>query len=168
MPHSLIIGMTESGKTTLARYISAIYKKKKIKVMVLDPLQDPYWDTPHIYSDAEKFLEDAFAARNCALFIDESGEMIGRYSGVMGKLATRSRHYGHNSHFIVQRTAQLDKTVRDQCSEIFMFRVSLKDGQTLSDDYAVSELKESHTLKKGEFIQLTRFGSPKRRQIIWI
>lgn len=165
MPHTLIIGMTESGKTSLAKKLAQEYKSKGIEVLVLDPLGDPGWEVEKVYDDPEEYLEEVFKKRHCALFIDESGEMIGRYSGVMGKLATRSRHYGHNAHFIVQRCAQLDKTVRDQCSYIYLFRVSKKDSETLSDEYCQEALKSSATLDKLEFIMLARFKNPRRMKL---
>lgn len=159
--------MTESGKTTLAREIARNYLLADIEVLVLDPLEDSKWPVNRVYVDPDEYIDKVFSSTRCALFIDESGEMIGRFSGVMGKLATRSRHYGHNAHFIVQRTAQLDKTVRDQCSYIYLFRVSKKDAITLSDDYSQESLKEANTLGKGEFIRLRRFGDPKKLKIIF-
>jgi hypothetical protein len=159
--------MTESGKTTLARQIARQYRQRDYEILVLDPIGDPKWPCKKVYSDPQEYLDVVMRSKRCGLFIDDSGEMIGKYSGVMGALATRSRHLGHNAHFIVQRTAQLDKTVRDQCSYIYLFRVSFKDGQTLSDDYAQEELKNANKLDKGEFIMLKRFKDPKYLKIKW-
>lgn len=91
------------------------------------------------------------------MFIDESGEMIGRYADVMGKLATRSRHYGHNAHFIAQRASQLDKTIRDQCSNLYLFCVSMDDAKTLANEYGKEELKQANNLGKGELFKTGRF-----------
>ena len=123
---------------------------------MLDPLQDPEW--PGItFQDSSEYLEYVFNNPSAALFIDESGDAIGKYGREMNMLATRSRHYGHNAHFITQRAVQLDKTVRDQCSNLYVFRVSLKDAEVLSDDFACEELKLSNQLEKGEFYKLSRF-----------
>jgi len=165
MPHSLIIGMTESGKTSLAKEMARIYREQGIEVLVLDPLLDPDWPVDKVHEDPDEYMSQVFTKKKCALFIDESGEMIGRYSGVMGKLATRSRHYGHNAHFIVQRCAQLDKTVRDQCVYIYLFRVSKKDSETLADEYCDDMLKESCNLNKLEFIRLSRFEDAEKMKL---
>lgn len=134
-------------------------------ILVLTPLPDPNWNTEHIFSDSNLFLQVVFASRNCDVFIDESGEMIGRYADVMGKLATRSRHYGHNVHFIAQRASQLDKTIRDQCSNLFLFCVSMDDAKTLSNEYAKEELKNANLLGRGEFYKTGRFQSVEKMRV---
>lgn len=165
MAHSLILGMTKSGKSTLARRLVAAYRVAGTQSCVLDPLGDPAWKAAGakvLTSDGEKFLALMEKTRRCALFVDECGETIGRYSGEMKKLATRSRHYGHNAHFLAQRAADIDKTVRDQCELLFCFRVSKKDAQTLADEYGYDELLGAFQLQKGEFIKCGRFQPPVR------
>jgi hypothetical protein len=132
---------------------------------VLTPLPDPNWNTPHLYNDSNQFLQVVFASRNCEVFIDESGEMIGRYADVMGKLATRSRHYGHNVHFIAQRASQLDKTIRDQCTNLNLFCVSMDDAKTLANEYAKEELKGANLLGKGVFFKTGRFQSVEKMRV---
>jgi len=78
--------------------------------------------------------------------------MIGRYGGIMNRLATNSRHYGHNAHFISQRAKQIDPTIRSQCSNIFLFKQSLYDTKDLSNEFVSQGLMQAHTLKKGEYI----------------
>lgn len=167
MAHSLIIGMTSSGKSTLARELLRQYlrQKKPVPSLVLDPLGDDAWTKAGAKfqtADAEKYMQVVFNSRRCALFVDEAGEAIGRYAGAMQKLATRSRHYGHNAHFIAQRAQMLDKTIRDQCEYLFVFRVSKKDAETLYDEFGYDELLQSHQLQKGEFIKCGRFQKPQR------
>ena len=57
MPHSLIIGMTESGKTTLATEICRDYRARGIKTIVLDPMYDQRWDADFLTTDKARFLE---------------------------------------------------------------------------------------------------------------
>ena len=165
MAHSLIIGMTMSGKSTLARRMVAAYRRDGIFSLVLDPLEDPAWTKAgarYQTGDGDKFLAVIFRARQCAIFVDESGEAIGRYAGAMKKLATRSRHYGHNAHFISQRAVDIDKTIRDQCGYLFCFRVSQRDAETLADEYGYQELLECSRLNQGEFIKCGRFLTPQK------
>ena len=100
--------------------------------------------------------------RQCALFIDESGETIGRYNEEMFWLATRARHFGHDSHFVCQRAQQLNLTVRSQCTSLACFRVSNKDAELLADDWARPELLEAANLGPGDFIHVSRFGPASR------
>lgn len=165
MAHSLIIGMTQSGKSTLARQMVAAYRRNGVHSLVLDPLEDPAWRNSGakiLTADGEYFLSLMLKTRQCAIFVDESGEAIGRYSGEMKKLATRSRHYGHNAHFISQRAVDIDKTIRDQCTDLFCFRVSKKDAETLADEYGYEELLGAFQLNQGEFIKCGRFTKPQK------
>lgn len=103
-----------------------------------------------------------YQSRNCALFIDESGAAIGRYAGPMHALATQSRHMGHKAHFFVQRGSLLDKTVRDQCSILFLFRVSKSDAKTFADEFGWDELEKANALEPGECYKVTRFSPPEK------
>lgn len=165
MAHTLILGMTSSGKSSCARALVKEYKRRGVNSLVLDILNDPAWSKAGAFFQTDNpdfFLKSVFNSRECALFVDEAGEAIGRYAGPMGKIATRSRHYGHNAHFIAQRAAMLDKTIRDQCEYLICFRVSKKDAETLFDEFGYEELLTCHTLNKGEFIKCGRFQKPQK------
>lgn len=164
MPHVLILGMTESGKTTLAKKLCKDYQKRKIACIVLDPLRDPGWsdapDSDLFFQtvDKDEFLATVKASQRCAVFIDESGESVGQYDTTMHWLATRGRHYGHNCHFISQRGQQIAKTVRDQCGRLFLFTCSLTDAKILADEWNKPVLREAHMLEQGEFFIVGRFS----------
>lgn len=165
MSHSLIIGMTMSGKSTLARSLVRESIRQGRECLILDPLDDPAWKKSGaavVTPDGKKFLEIVFKSSSCNIFVDESGEAIGRFAKEMKKLATRSRHYGHNAHFISQRAVDIDKTIRDQCNYLFIFRVSKKDAETLADEYGYEELLGASQLEQGEFIKCGRFHPPQK------
>lgn len=171
MPHAQILGMTESGKTTLAKKLSKEYQKQGVGVIVLDPLNDPGWsDKPDSElffqtGDKDEFLAVVKKSMRCAVFIDESGETMGQFDTQMHWLATRGRHYGHNCHFISQRGQQVAKTVRDQCGRLYLFACSLDDSKILANEWNKPELKDAHTLEQGEFFIVQRFGSTKRANV---
>lgn len=164
MPHVLIAGMTESGKTRVAKKICSDYRRRGIKTIVLDPLHDN-WQADLQTTDAAEFLDVVRRSRSCGVFIDESGEMIGRYNDEMFWLATRARHFGHNCHFIVQRPAQLSKTVRDQTKKLFLFNVSLDDAKIMANDWNKPALREAHTLRQFEFYYCGRFDPPRKMML---
>lgn len=146
-----------SGKTTLAKRIAQDYNSKGISTLVLDPILDPEWHAHYITKDGAEFLDYAGQSLNCALFIDESGESIGRHGGEMNKIATRYRHLGHRAHFICQRTQQLDKIVRDQCEFLFLFRVSRSDSKLMAEEYGHDELENAYMLERGQCYFAQRF-----------
>ncbi len=165
MPHVLIAGMTESGKTTLAKQLCAKYRRSGIETIVLDPLNDPGWQAGFQTTSSDEFNAVVRQSRQCAVFIDESGETIGRYNDDMFWLATRARHYGHNCHFITQRIVQLNKTVRDQCAKLFLFCVSKDDAKALSNGWNNDTLLKANLLKQFECFYCTRFGITEKIQI---
>lgn len=132
---------------------------------MLDPLNDPEWEADYQTDDNEEFLNVMYQNRSCALFIDESGQSIGRYAQEMAACATQSRHFGHKAYFISQRAVQLDRTVRDQCTTLFVFRVGHNDAKVLAEEFGYEELKEAHKLKKGECFVVTRFDPPKKLNV---
>lgn len=160
--HVLFAGMTMSGKSTLAKMMVQKYKTKNppTRTIVLDPIQDPDWRADFQTDENDIFLEAMYASRSCALFVDESGSAIGRYGGSMAVVATQSRHLGHKAHFLTQRPSQLDKTIRDQCSVLFLFRVSRSDAKTLYEEFGNEEILESPNFPQGQCLKIERFKTP--------
>ena len=165
MPHAIILGMTESGKTTLAKKLAAGYRARGIGVLVCDPLNDPGWEADYRTTDSAQFMDTVRRSRSCAVFIDESGEVVGKYNDQMFWLATRGRHYGHNCHFITQRGSQLAKTVRDQAGRLYLFNCSLDDAKILANEWNKPELKSANTLRQGEFFAVSRFGPVEKHSV---
>jgi DNA helicase HerA-like ATPase len=163
--HVLIVGMTGSGKTTLAKRLVTQYKANKTPSLVLDPLFDPGWGADWQTANQQEFLDTMFQCRKCALFVDESGAAIGRYAGEMAVIATQSRHFGHKAHFLTQRGSQLDKLIRDQCSTLFLFRVSKGDAKTFADEFGYEDILQANSLAPGECFKVTRFSPPKKISI---
>lgn len=160
MAHCLIIGMTESGKTTLAKRLVQEYRQRGVKSIVLDPLSDPSWNADFVTDDPARFRNVVFSSRHCAVFIDEAGDAIGHHEREMFPVATKGRHWGHNVHFLSQRGMQIHPTVRDQCGHLFLFACSMKDAKQFSDEWNKPILaKEVPFLKKGNYFHVTRFGT---------
>lgn len=157
MAHVLILGMTMSGKTTIAKRLAAHYRENGVMVGVLDPLGDPEWNADYRTTDADEFLKAFWASRQCAWFIDESGDAVGKYDDAMIRTATRGRHWGHRVHYLTQRGAQLSRTVRDQCATLFLFATSLDDSKIHANEWNSQELRAAHTLAQGEYFHKGRF-----------
>lgn len=169
MAHCLILGMTQSGKTTLAKKLAHGYRARGISVIVLDPLGDPEWpnDEEGTFQTRNRadFLRTVKASRQCAVFVDEAGESVGQYDDEMHWLATRGRHYGHQCHFLSQRGQQIAKTVRDQCSKMYLFCCSKTDGKILADEWNQEELRNVNVLGRGEFFVVSRFDPMRKGKV---
>jgi hypothetical protein len=159
MAHGLILGMTESGKTTLAKQMAREIRARTIPVIVLDPMGDPGWECDFRTSDPKRFLDVFWQSRRCVAFIDEAGESVGRFDDLMVRTATKGRHWGHSCFYISQRGAQLSRTVRDQCSHLYLFTTALNDCKIHADEWNKPIIREKGpTLARGEFMHATRFG----------
>lgn len=165
MAHSLILGMTESGKSTLGKGLSRIVMAKGFHSIVLDPMNDPSWPASFRTSRVDEFLRVFWASRQCFAFIDEAGESVGRFDDLMIKTATKGRHWGHSCFYLSQRGAQLSRTVRDQCSHLFLFTTALDDCKIHSNEWNKAELREAHTLPQGHYFHATRFGLLERGNV---
>lgn len=159
--HCLIVGRTLSGKSTAGKLLVRDYRNKGIYSIVLDPLNDPGWHEAGaelVTTDRHYFKDIVNQSERCALFIDEGGEMIGRYNEEMFFLATRARHFGHRSHFITQRAAQLSPTVRDQCSMLYAFSLSFNDCKVLANEWSKQELMKAAELPPGKCLKCPKHG----------
>lgn len=155
--------MTESGKTTLAKQLARDYKKAGIGVIVLDPFISGDWNADVITDDNEHFLNVVWDSQSCAVFIDEAADAVGRYDEAMRQTATRGRHFGHNMHYVSQRGQDLAKTVRDQCSYLFLFTVSIDDRKVFAREFNKPELMEAPD--QYEYFKCGRFSPLEKRKV---
>lgn len=150
--HTMVIGRTESGKTTLLKRLIRYYHGRGLNCLVLDALNDPTWGADFVTDDPDLFIDVAKANVDCILMIDESGEMVGHYDREAFWLATQSRHFGHSSFFASQRAQQIAPTVRHQTSALALFRVSKSDAKILYDDFVDDLILTAPGLDQGEYI----------------
>ena len=162
MAHSLVVGMTESGKSTLAKRLVMDWRHRGRAVLVLDALHDPAWHCDFLTSSGPEFQAVVRGSRNCLVVVDEAGEYVGQYDKELSWLATRGRHWGHSCLFVAQRASQISRLVRDQCSFLMCFAVSKYDARILSDEWGRDELLDAPQLPRGTCIYVPRFGSSKR------
>jgi DNA helicase HerA-like ATPase len=165
MTHSLILGMTLSGKTTLAKKLCVEYRKAGIPVLILDPICDPNWQCDFITDDKDEFVRVYKQNTGCQCIIDEAGDAVGKYDEVMRQTATRGRHWGHKFTYITQRGSSLSMTVRDQCATLFLFRSGMNDAKLHAEEYGFEELKNANLLKPGEFYHVSKLGTCVKKRI---
>ncbi len=164
--HVLIVGMTESGKTTLAKILASKLHAAKHKVVVYDPVYDPDWKCTERFRDVSKFDEYLQANREVFAFVDEGGEVFADGNDTTYSWwATRSRHYGHSFVFLAQRTIQIPKTMRDQCSRLHLFTSSVSDGKILAEEWNNPELIRCNQLPRMQFYSVSRYQSCELLQI---
>jgi hypothetical protein len=156
--HSLIIGTSLSGKTTLAKKLAVQYKNSGISIIVFCKFKDEWQGiTPYIYTNRADFLRAIKVLKNCAFFTDESGQTIGRNDAELEATATDSRHKGHQGHYICHRPAQISPVMRYQCGQLYLFNSSLYDCKILYNEYPYEDILTAHQLKQGHYLKITKF-----------
>lgn len=155
--HVLIFGQTQTGKTSLAKQLAASYKSKGIGVLVYDPINDPGWVCDRRSTTVDEFLYYYWNSQSCMCFIDEAGDVCKNWDVDTVKTATRGRHWGHRNHYIAQRASTISLTIRDQCSELFLFNSGPKDCKMHAEEWNCPEIAEKGPwLEKGEFFHKPR------------
>lgn len=164
MTHALILGMTQSGKSTLAKKLARGYKANGQGILVLDPLGDD-WDCDFKTPEPAEFLRVVWDSRSCAAFVDEAGDSAGQHDKDMQRTATRGRHWGHRFHYISQRGTMINRTIRDQCTHLFLFGTALEDCKTHAKEWNKPQLLEAAKFKQGDYFYCTRFGELQKSNI---
>lgn len=163
MAHILILGQTLSGKTTLAKRLAQSYKDKGIAVLVHDPVNDPEWPADYRTAKADEFFKVYNESRRCAVFFDEAGDTCDEFKTEITKTATRGRHRGHRNHYIAQRGTMILRTIRDQCSTLFLFNSGLEDCKIHAAEWNAPEIRdEGPFLQTGEYFHKVRMGPLER------
>jgi energy-coupling factor transporter ATP-binding protein EcfA2 len=157
MAHILILGQTLSGKSTLAKRLAATYKESGRGVIVHDPVGDPEWVADYKTADPEEFFAIYNESRGCAVFFDEAGETCENFKHEITKTATRGRHRGHRNHYIAQRGTLILRTIRDQCSSLFLFNSGLEDCKIHAAEWNAPEIRDDGPfLETGEYFYKQR------------
>lgn len=173
--HVLIAGMTDSGKSTLAKMLCRAYRARGIDVLVLDPTRADDWGATYQTHDVDEFLRVYWHAdtSNCMAFFDESGVSIGHYDKRAQEPATMGRKKGCINHFIVQRLAQISPNVRGMCSELYLFRCAKSDARDLANEFNCDELANAGSLampndgtnRGAEYFHLRSGGQVQRKNL---
>lgn len=174
MTHSIIIGQTLSGKSLLAKRLSNWFLAEGVGVVVLDPMTDPGWnetasDKFASFTDPIKFLSfirDPDQCLQCALFIDEAGMSLDKFADEFTWITCQGRHHGHRAHLIAQRAEMISKTIRSQCSTLYVFNVNPDDAKTYARDFNNPTILEAPNLPQGHYIKIERF-KPAKRGRLW-
>ena len=163
MAHTLICGVTETGKTTLAHKIARdlLAQKNPPHIIVYDPVHSKTvaGDWPEdidFFDNREKFLNWLRHAEKrpegYAIFIDEADLLFSHSQPENSWILTKGRHLGFNVYIITQRPKMVMPSCRSQCSRAFVFRLSRDDLKNIGDDFA-HEIK-GIDLDQGDFLCL--------------
>lgn len=161
--HTLILGRTRMGKTTWAVELAKEFKRQGQKVAVLTVagaggITDPRWaGVDLVTADRSKFLKvirspNTFRVK---VFVDEANQTVGWHDLEMEATATAGSLNGLTCHYLSQRASSFNKSVREQCSRLVMFRQGPDDCEAMARQFIQPALLLGTRLNKGEYFHCT-------------
>jgi hypothetical protein len=165
--HTLILGQTRTGKTTVAMDLAKAYAQARRPVVVLtvpglngQPKDSDRWrktGAALVTTDKAKFLAVLRSPKTWGVMVmvDEANQTVGWHDSEMEALATDGSSNGLTCHFIAQRGATFNLTVREQCTRLLMFRQGAGDARRLFESFAHPDLLNGPQLQNGEFYRCT-------------
>ena len=168
MIRGAIIGMSMSGKTTLAKHISKAYwTKGKMRSLVLDPNYDegPYGPHALVFRDEPKFWDAVWKSRGLLIIVDEAAETIARNDDLT-PVFTRLRHLNHVLLVVAHRATNLTPIMREQIDTIYLFRQSAKNCEIFAEIFADPSLEKAQSLPKYHYIFAELYGKPQLKQVV--
>jgi DNA helicase HerA-like ATPase len=158
--HVLIVGTTQSGKTTLAREFAHKFARKGHRIIVYDPVGTPsangVWPmSAKIFDREMPFISYMIQpdVRHAHVFVDESNDIFSLQKDYNHWMLTRGRHFGLTIYVITQRPKMVAPNVRGQCGRAYIFHLGNDDLKQLAGDFGVDAIK-NEVLDKGDFIVL--------------
>ncbi len=171
MGHGLFIGMSESGKTTLAMQIAATLRQRWT-IAVLDGRRTPAWQKlAHFWARTPAelkhylFVTARAEKKRCMVFIDEAGSYCGVHQKENHDFATQGRHDGHSVFFISQRATQIAPIIREQCKWLYLFHSSETNARLLKEDFNKNEILDAPNLDQGEYLYIQKFEKVTRHRV---
>lgn len=155
MAHTLILGRTETGKTTLGKAIVRQAEARGLQAIVLDPMKSKGWGKKtELVSTSEKLLERAMQTKSKLLVVDESSLSLNKFDRTLSWLSKTSRHLGHSAIFIAHNLHDVAKGIRTQCTQIFIFASSRSDVRDLDDEFDAPEILKATKLEQFHFFRI--------------
>ena len=130
--HTMILGQTGCGKTTLARVIADGWPDHR-EIIVADTWDE--WPERAVVTDIDDLIKRAKETSDALLIIDDAGGRMDKWDADHDWLATESRHFNHSCVFIAQRYSQVSPLIRGQCEQIYSFNIGPKDAKLFSEEF---------------------------------
>lgn len=160
--HTLICGVTMSGKTTMARELSRAYLRARQNVIVRDPMGTEtaggdWGDGAIIFGPTQD--EEFWSylrhpdVKNTHVIIDEAADFFAVNQPENQWLLRGGRHFGFQVTLLAQRPKMLAPNVRAQCGMGYLFRLGKEDMREILADFghSASDAEFSEPLDTGDF-----------------
>jgi molybdopterin-guanine dinucleotide biosynthesis protein len=158
-----IFGASESGKTTLAKKISAhLWKREKRPTLVLDAVSVSNWGGhATVFTKEEIFWRVIFQKTNSLVIVDDASVTINRDNELNGVFTTL-RHQGHKLIVIGHSAGNLLPQMREQLQRIFLFLQNRKSIEAWETVFPMQDLSAATQLQQYEFLTVANYSPPQK------
>lgn len=153
----LIVGVSESGKTELAK---RLIKESQIPVFIRDPVGASWPRCDAMFETSEE-LRELLRKQNkqpCIVIVDEAADFFSVGQHYNHWIFTRGRHDAMLPIAIGQRIKMMAPNVREQATDLYVFESSIEASAILAEAYNMDELNRATDLKQGEFFHVRRMN----------
>ena len=174
--HRAIVGVTRSGKTTLAQVLAAGLHSRGRFVGVFDPKSPAkqwrcnlFTRNPLLLLQWAQTHSSRGEGRPIYLFWDEWGPYIGsrtKDARPFAWLGTSSRHQGITNFFLAHGWRDLDAGLRENVDVVYAFTSGHRSAALLAEDFLDLDLSDVlPRMPRLSFKELTRFAETRCGQI---
>ena len=161
MAHTLIVGSSGTGKSSLAKRLAvARFKtksdRKDFRQVALDPLGSVWPEGVFVvdnWDDLQIELNVMHEAGEVGcVYVDEANTHFSHGDKQKLWLMLRGRHFGFDITVITQYPTLLSPAARGQCERLHVFQIGQQSARMLAEDYACPTLHNASGLKQGEWL----------------
>lgn len=151
----LIVGVSESGKTTLA---NRLIEAANVPVFVRDPVGAQWAKCSARFetSDELRVLLNGIKNSPCVVVVDEAADFFSISQRQNWWIFTQGRHKAILPIAIGQRIKMMCPNVREQATDLYIFESSSEAAAVMAEAYNMPTLLETPSLKQGEFFHVRR------------
>lgn len=166
MAHTLVLGVTQSGKSTYSKWVCERLTKKGIETAVLNPYRDPGWICSSQHMDPSKLLDLCLTPGRRCVFLEEAGDTLDR-DPRYNWFTTVGRHAGNQVWVISQRMESLNPTLRNNCVDAVVFASEIGDTKLIANRYREPRLLRVEKFRPGQFYMVSQFSPLLTGQLNW-
>ena len=155
--HTIILGMTQSGKSSYGKIICRKLRQAGVMTYVLNPLREQGWRCDLQTADPDQMMAACQASKiKKAVFLDEAGQSLAR-DPRFNYFCAQSRHDGCSVFAISQRLQMVLPDLRTNTTQAVLFRCWYSEAKTLSDQFNEARLLDAAKFRQGEFFLVSAY-----------